>query len=65
MLKGWNEKKQRKRQERNQKYRTKKKPKEKSKNNFYLALNKNLLEKEHQLEKLRKQKEEEEMKTCT
>ena len=71
MLKGWNEEKEKKRKEKNQKkdenknLEPKKKQKEKSKNNFYLTLNKNLLEKENQLEKLRKQKEEEEMKTCT
>ena len=72
MNEGWNEEKKTKRNLKNQQNSNEKKKLEKkdksqknSKTNFYLTMNKNVIEKEHLLEKLRKEKEEEEMKNCT
>ena len=72
MLEAWNEEKQKQRLEKKQKLeeiKNLKNPKihkkEKSNPNFYLTLNKHLIQKKTYIEKLRKQKEEEEMKQCT
>ena len=72
MLESWNEEKQKQRLEKKQKIEEienlknpKKHKKEKSNPNFYLTLNKYLNQKKTYIEKLRKQKEEEEMKQCT
>ena len=72
MLESWNEEKQKQRLEKKQKLeeiKNLKNPKihkkEKSNPNFYLTLNKHLIQKKTYIEKLRKQKEEEEMKQCT
>ena len=72
MLESWNEEKQKQRLEKKQKIEEQENlknqkihKKEKSNPNFYLTLNKHLLQKKNYIEKLRKQKEEEEMKQCT
>ena len=72
MFESWNEEKQKQRLEKKQKIEEienlknpKKHKKEKSNPNFYLTLNKYLNQKKTYIEKLRKQKEEEEMKQCT